>query len=369
MKKLKIVHAPVNIGNQPAALSNAEKLLQCKSKVVVNYNTWLKYPNDIEISPYNKKNLKNIFKRIIYALFFCFSSDVLHYYFGRSLMCWDDFGSENKLWYSDLKLAKKLGKKVIMTLQGCDVRIAKLSEQMNQFTACTKGQCNSFEYCYSIYDAQRQQFIKSILPLVDKIFFLNPELGHFIDKGDFLPYATITVNDYEYTLPNTNGKITIIHAPSDESIKGTALIKEAVDLLKNIYDIDFILVKGKTHDEAMEIYKKADIAIDQVLCGWYGAFAVELMAMGKPVMCYIRENDLKYIPEKMKQDLPILRIQPDNLYNDIKQIIDKRSDWISWSKASIEFAKKWHDPNKIAQAMIECYKDKNSKFDLSAKVV
>ena len=32
------------------------------------------------------------------------------------------------------------------------------------------------------------------------------------------------------------------------------------------------------------MYAQADLVVDQVLIGWYGALAVETMAMGKPVI-------------------------------------------------------------------------------------
>jgi len=46
----------------------------------------------------------------------------------------------------------------------------------------------------------------------------------------------------------------------------------------------------------------ADLLVDQLLTGWYGAVAVEMMALGKPVVCYLREDDLKFIDSRMRAD-------------------------------------------------------------------
>ena len=35
---------------------------------------------------------------------------------------------------------------------------------------------------------------------------------------------------------------------------------------------------------------KADVIVDQLRCGSHGVFAVEAMATGKPVLCYIRDE-------------------------------------------------------------------------------
>ena len=64
--------------------------------------------------------------------------------------------------------------------------------------------------------------------------------------------------------------------------------------------------KKLSNKEARKRYETADILIDQLLAGWYGGLAVELMALGKPVICYIREDDLKYIPKEMRDELPII---------------------------------------------------------------
>ena len=47
--------------------------------------------------------------------------------------------------------------------------------------------------------------------------------------------------------------------------------------------------------------------MDQLFAGWYGGVAVEAMALGKPVLAYIRDEDLKFVPSKMASDLPIVR--------------------------------------------------------------
>ena len=49
-------------------------------------------------------------------------------------------------------------------------------------------------------------------------------------------------------------------------------------------DADLELVEGLHHDEAFERYRAADIVVDQLNAGWYGLFAIEAMALGKPVV-------------------------------------------------------------------------------------
>ena len=77
-------------------------------------------------------------------------------------------------------------------------------------------------------------------------------------------------------------------------------------------DFEFILIEGLSHSEARHLYQTADLLVDQLFVGWYGGLAVECMALGKPVICYIREEDLAFLPAQMRQDLPIINATAQN---------------------------------------------------------
>src|SRR5262249_22317500 len=156
------------------------------------------------------------------------------------------------------------------TLQGCDVRLARESTLRNAFTPCQQGRCRFFEKCLDSLDARRRELIAKVLPLADRVFYLNPELGHYVPRAEFLPYSNVEISDIEVVPPKPNGRITIVHAPSDGSIKGTPAILAALDALKAERDFELILVQNLPHEEAMRVYRAADIVIDQVLAGWYG---------------------------------------------------------------------------------------------------
>lgn len=361
---MRVLHAPVNVGNQPWVLSRHERLLGVKSDLILNYNTWINYNADRVLGTYAKKNWKEVVKRAPVGFLAPFRYDVLHFYFGRSLLFWDDLGDWNRFPYADIRIAKALGKKVFMTLQGCDVRLAGESNRRNHFTPCAPGRCSAFENCVSLYDGQRKKMIENVLPLCDQVFFLNPELGHYVPQGTFMPYASAEVESVEVVPPKIDRIPRIVHAPSDGNIKGTKLILEALDTLRSNFDFELILVQNKPHSEAVSIYRDADIAIDQVLAGWYGGFAVEMMAMGKPVMCWIRDEDLGFVPKLLREELPILNVRPDNLVEDIGRVLSLKSRWKDWSKMSRDYVLKWHNPAKVASALIKLYEGKSTVFDL-----
>lgn len=361
---MRVLHAPVNVGNQPWVLSRYERRLGIRSDVAVNYNTWLGYQADYCLSGYGDKSVASVARRLSFGLLAPFRYDVLHFYFGRSLLCWDDYGPRNRIWFMDLRIARLLGRKIIMTLQGCDSRLSAESARQNEFTPCTEGECRAAKDCRATYDTERRYMIDNILPMADRVFVLNPELAHYVRNAVFLPYANVDVEAIEPVWPSSEGPITIVHAPSDPSTKGSKYIVSAVERLKSVYPINFIQVQGIPHAEAVRIYRTADLVIDQVLYGWYGGFAVEAMAMGKPVICYIRDADLKFVPEKMLSDLPVLRTTPTTLDTDLRRIVQTRQMWNAIGRKCREFVLKWHHPERIARAMFAAYRHPDCVFDL-----
>ncbi len=361
---MRILHGPCNVGNQPWTLSRAERALGLKSDMVQNYGTWIGYPADRTLSPYGENTRRAQLSRALFSLTAPFRYDVIHYSFGRSFMLWDDFGmvlgrspEQDRKALRDVHLARRLGRRLIMTLQGCDARQADVSHRINTITMCRTNGCPSFAACTSGIDDTRRGMIRTLLPLMDRTFFLNPEIGHMVPQGEFLPYANVDVIGERVTPPNPGRRPRILHAPSNAGVKGTPMILAALERLKSRFDFELILVENKPHAEAVELYRAADIAIDQILAGWYGGFAVEMMAMGKPVAAYIREEDRRFVPEAMWDELPILRLDQRTLDDDLARILSDPQALIAAGERSRRFAMRWHDPLKAARALAAIYKD------------
>jgi glycosyltransferase involved in cell wall biosynthesis len=172
------------------------------------------------------------------------------------------------------------------------------------------------------------------------------------DSAEFLPYSHISLSEW---LPlfnqNENRPLRIGHAPSHRAVKGTELIIDAVEELKLAgYHFDFILIEGISSSEAKEIYKNIDVLVDQLFAGWYGGLAVEAMALGKPVIAYIRQEDLHFIPAQMRMDLPIFQAEPRTIHEVLENILKMpRTDLVKMAKKSRAYVEKWHNPITIAK--------------------
>jgi len=364
---LRVLHAPVNIGNQPWVLSRQERALGICSDLVVKHGRWLQYPADRFLNTSPQMTWRDRLRRVAFGLLSPFRYDVLHYYFGQSFL-----GSRANRghWHNfiDLKLASRLNRKIFMTLQGCDVRLSDRSDHNNRITMCRPGHCSEVASCRAGEDEGRRWFIQAILPRCDRVFILNPDLAHVAPGAVFLPYANVDVEASVPHWPKTEGPITLLHAPSDEGIKGTRFIVDAVERLKKRWPIELVLVRGLPHAEALKRYRAADLVIDQVLLGWYGGFAVEVMAMGKPVACYLREDDLGVLPQAMRAELPVRKVNPETLEDDLEALLAQRGRWPEWGRQARAFVLRWHHPRRIAQAMVRAYREPGAPFVLEVDI-
>jgi hypothetical protein len=352
---MRVLHGPVNVGNQPYVLSRYERELGARSSLVVSWNTWLDYPADRVLGTYGDTSRISRLRRTAFGLAAPFRYDVLHFYFGKSFLSPDDLTDTHSRWYADIALAKRLGRTVFMTFQGCDVRVSRRSSESYAVTPCHLGECAAAPTCRVALDHRREETVAAVLPLVDRAFVLNPELVRYVPGASFLPYASVDLEAFEPLWPDAAREIRIVHAPSDEGIKGSDRIGAAIESLKSRYPIDYRVVRGLPHAEALELYRSADLVVDQVLAGWYGGLAVEVMAMGKPVAAYIRDEDLDVVPEQMREELPIIRVHPDTLEADLARVLDERHRLPELGRTSHRYVHRWHHPREIARQMLREY--------------
>jgi hypothetical protein len=136
---------------------------------------------------------------------------------------------------------------------------------------------------------------------------LTPDLLITGEKIMYTPHA-FPVTEAKFQ-ENKNKRLIISHAPSNNSKKGTnSLILPALKKLSEKYDFEISLITGMPHNKCLDLIKKSDIFIDQVLVGFYGNAALEAMSYGIPTMTYLNEKYLNKIGTS-NGELPIISVQ------------------------------------------------------------
>jgi glycosyltransferase involved in cell wall biosynthesis len=250
--------------------------------------------------------------------------------------------------FKDVKFYKFFGKKTAILFTGCDVRMPEkvASYKWNPCFFCNDDYKN-FVGC-NIGIKQK------LIPEAEKIFdfvFCPQEAAGFLQKEYNIIYFPFNIEEFAYSPQANNKKLTILHAPSNEIYKGTKYIAEAIDKLKKKYDFNFKIVKNVEHDILLKEIEQCDLVIDQMLVGFYGIFSVEAMAMGKSVICYIRED----IWNDIKEECPVYNANPDNLYDVLEMILKNPGQLIAKSIISRKYAEEKHASGKIAMQFVKAY--------------
>ena len=106
------------------------------------------------------------------------------------------------------------------------------------------------------------------------------------------------------------GRLRIVHAPNHRFTKGTEFLVAAVASLQSRgVECELQVVERLPREQALHIYAQADIVADQFCMGIFGALAIEGMALGKPVMCYLDQEQLG----DPVYNLPVVNTTPENL--------------------------------------------------------
>jgi glycosyltransferase involved in cell wall biosynthesis len=143
----------------------------------------------------------------------------------------------------------------------------------------------------------------------------------------------------------------IVHAPSSRRRKGTEHVVAAVDGL----DADFRLVEGLTHAEAFELYREADIVVDQLNAGWYGVFAIECLALGKPVVTFLHDEAVRRTQEAYGVEVPVVSATAETLRERLRPLVEDATLRHRIGAASRAYAERLHDIDAIAGELVALY--------------
>ena len=109
----------------------------------------------------------------------------------------------------------------------------------------------------------------------------------------------------------------MLHAPSSRARKGTEHVVAACSEL----DVELEIVEGLDHREAFERYRRADVIVDQLNAGWYGVFAIEAMALGKPVVTFLHDEAVRRTEEAFGIEVPIVSATKETLADVLRPLV------------------------------------------------
>lgn len=350
MTKLRILHCPENVAGQPQRIAVSQRQAGYHSHCLSLQPTAYFFDVDEVLFSDGDGFFLRQFKRFKAAALSIKNYDVINYNFGMSLC-------PNWARLLDVFLAHKAGKIVAVTYQGDDARQGDYCHEHYPIHFCREVEG---DYYTAKTDRFKRRKIKGFDRYADLIYAVNPDIMNVLpSRTQFMPYANIDPREWTPVFNKDAPKEPhIVHAPSHRGVKGTKYILEAFERLKaEGVSFRYSLVENLPNAEARKIYETADLLIDQLLAGYYGGLSVELMALGKPVICYMRESDMHFLPDSMWRDMPVINADPTTIYTVLKEwLTTRKGELRKRGEESRQFVEKWHDPQKIAVTLLDDYK-------------
>jgi glycosyltransferase involved in cell wall biosynthesis len=158
---------------------------------------------------------------------------------------------------------------------------------------------------------------------------------------------------FEPRPPSDATRPLVVHAPSNRTKKGTQHVIDACAQLR----VDLEVVEGLPHDAARERYARADIVVDQLNAGWHGVFALEAMALGKPVVAHLKEDVVSSSAEAFGIRVPIVAARAETLVDVLRPLVESPALRRELGAAGRAYVEQVHDPARVADRLLAIYAD------------
>jgi hypothetical protein len=348
--KMRVLHLPVNNGSRTSHTVRALRQKGVEAMGLVRTSASIQSPDGLKIFDLGHKRLSSkLLKSIVpwaYSFFRLVRwADILHWYSGAMALPWG----------LDLAIVRRLHKPGIVEWQGAEIRIPEVEFADNPYYA--QALANGYEYqkYESLEQSRRlqQRFREAgfacstppgMLQYIQRDIFPSP----------FILPRRLILADYQPAYPQTNVvRPIVVHSPTAPVGKGTAAVLRAVHMLKTQHDFEFHLIQGMPRSQAVQLVKNADIFLDQFVVGDFGSAALEAMALGKPVICYIKPA----VAAQYHQDLPILNASEDTLADVLAQLLANPGQRRHLGQRGRAYVEKHHDAFGLAEKLQVIYRE------------
>jgi hypothetical protein len=284
-----------------------------------------------------------------------------HFFYNRGLLAQVEPGRFN---VDELVLLRKLDKQVFFWAYGADVRtreatLAVSAPNCCQFCPAVTELC----VCDQQTGTENYSFIRNLAtgcasmgdmrwytPGSDNSIFYWP-VDLEVNDGELFAHTALEAD--------TAGPLRLAHAPNTPELKGTQFLLDAVAALQHEgLDITLDLVRGVSNDEVMDRFRSADVIFDQCLIGFHGYTALEAMALGRPVLCFLREPATDLVDP---ETCPIVNVTPATIADELRTLYGQDERRRTLGEAGRRYVQDHHSLEAVGariQSFIErCHED------------
>jgi hypothetical protein len=306
--------------------AKAERMLGVQADTLVYQTYYITSDFKYDLSKWNRGPAawRAMLLPLLVLLWAALKYQRFHFFCDRGLLPGERFEFRE----DELAFLRSLGKEVFFYTYGADVRTRQKTLALGEPNCCTScPEPGRFCVCDDEVGAKQ---LATLSRYATRLFALGDMVHYTPGSRNDLFFWPLDLSKedgrrYEprYPDPGATDPVRIVHAPNHQGFKGTTHLVAAVKRLQDRgVPVELQMVERVPNREALEIYRGADIVFDQCLIGFHGYFALEAMAMGKPVVVFLRDpkNDL-LAPD----ECPMVNVHPETVESVLEELAGNRA--------------------------------------------
>lgn len=275
--------------------------------------------------------------------------DVFHFFADRGLL---DSTVRLQINFEELAALRRAGKRVYVYAYGADVRTRQATLALGRWNFCID--CTEPpKYC-ACHDADAQRYVSELDKTVTALVSLGDMLT-YMPTARHINYWPLDLGPRSAPGPGTSsGSLRIAHAPNHTHFKGSTYLEQVIEKLRaQGHQIEYFKIQGVPNSQVLRLFAESDVVADQFIGGAYGYTALEGMALGKPVLSFVRSEALVDAPD----ECPIINTTPDELEQVLLWIMDNRSHLRLIGEQGRCYVERWHTVSAVAARLCQLYED------------
>lgn len=352
-RKLRIVHLPTDLGMRGYSLSRAERRLGHDSTAIVRMAG---VHQSGRVRPLQTRNLLVSAWRWMVALVRALRADVIMANSGSTLL---DLSTRSpRLHLMDLPVYRALGKRVVVTFQGCDVRPCEgcpVRASLPQGVPCVN--LPSFS-TYDEFDRFKERRLARWRANADVMLGITPDLC-LVPGVRYAPHAKWVDDAVDPAVRREArpGTLRVAHMPRPLH-KGTEWLEPRMREFCAEFEgrVEYVPVKGMAWADALATIASCDVLVDQLIVGWYGGISVEAALLGVVPIVTIDPALLRFVEPPMRDDLPVLGLRDrEELFPRLRALLDDPEALRREAERCRRSARAYHDAMAVAQDLARRY--------------
>jgi hypothetical protein len=327
-------------------LARCDRLLGLKSESLVfttyyitsNFNINLKRICEIVYRKYPQwaTRLHKVLLRLALIRY-----DAFHLFCDRSLLLPTHRLEINE---EEMKVFRHYGRRLYTYTYGADVRTRETTLALGRYNLC--AECpEPMKFC-KCDEAEGNANVARIRTWATAMMAMG-DMIHYVPGArnvHFWPVDTAKMR-YVGTAWSKGTPLRIAHTPNHPHFKGTHYLVAAVERLQaQGHAIELVRIQGVPNSEVIALFETCDLIADQFIAGFHGYTALEGMAVGKPVLCYLRDPSMAIDPT----NCPIINTCPDTIDGTLRDCLAGRWDLVELGRRSRAYVEHYYSLQAVA---------------------